>query len=80
MTLEWCTPLPEKFAVRLVGCAFGPNIGREFVMHVGDNRRRFILGASAEERVLEFSNPRRASLSENRYSVSRLAEGVGAEL
>jgi phosphoglycerol transferase len=58
VTLQWVEPLPEKFAVRLVAQAFGPNVGKEFVAHVGDKAIRFTLGASAEARVLEFSNPK----------------------
>jgi phosphoglycerol transferase len=58
VTLEFSKPLPEKFAVHLVASAFGPNVGKEFVAHVGDSGARFTLSASPEERVLEFSNPK----------------------
>jgi phosphoglycerol transferase len=59
-TLEFSAPLPEKFAVHLVAHAFGPNVGKEFVARVGDSAAKFTLGASDEERVLEFSNPTRS--------------------
>ncbi len=58
VTLEFSEPLPEKFAVHLVAYAFGPNVRKEFVAHVGDSAIRFRLTASPEERVLEFSNPK----------------------
>lgn len=58
VTLEFSEPLPEKFTVHLVAGAFGPNVGKEFVAHVGDSAIRFTLSASPEERVLEFSNPK----------------------
>lgn len=59
ITLEFSTPLPEKFTVHLVGSAFGPNIGKEFIAHVGDEAVKFKLAASPEERVLEFNNPKK---------------------
>ncbi|MGA2025942.1 MAG: hypothetical protein ABSH17_02605, partial [Syntrophobacteraceae bacterium] len=62
VTLEFCKPLPEKFTVHLVAHAFGPNVGKEFVVHVGDNAIRFTLADSPEERVLEFSNPKRSKI------------------
>jgi len=62
VTLEFSKPLPEKFTVHLVAHAFGPNVGKEFVAHIGDNAIKFTLGASPEERVLEFSNPKRSKI------------------
>jgi phosphoglycerol transferase len=62
VTLEFSEPLPERFAVHLVAHAFGPNVGKEFVAHVGDSAVRFTLAASPEERVLEFSNPKRSKI------------------
>jgi hypothetical protein len=65
VTLEFSEPLPEKFAVHLVGAAFGPNVGKKFVAHVGDSAVRFKLAgsiASPEKLVLEFSNPKRSNI------------------
>jgi len=62
VTLEFSKPLPEKFAVHLVAHAFGPNVGKEFVAHVGDSAVRFTLAGSPEERVLEFTNPKRSRI------------------
>jgi phosphoglycerol transferase len=59
VTLEFCTPLPEKFSVHLDAGAFGPNIGKEFVAHVGDSAVGFTLPSVHAESVLNFSNPRR---------------------
>lgn len=59
VTLEFLMPLPEKFAIHLVAHAFGPNIGEEFVVHVGEITKSFTLNASREERVIEFINPQR---------------------
>jgi hypothetical protein len=58
VTLGFSEPLPEKFTVHLIARAFGPNVGKEFVAHVGDSAIRFKLAASPEERALEFSNPK----------------------
>jgi len=62
VTLEFSKPLPKKFAVHLVAGAFGPNVGKEFVARVGDSAIRFTLKASPEERVLQFTNPKRSSI------------------
>ncbi len=62
VTLEFSRPLAEKFTVHLVASAFGPNVGKEFVAHVGDSATTFTLAASPEERVLEFSNPKRSKI------------------
>jgi phosphoglycerol transferase len=59
VTLEFSMPLPEKFTVHLVAHAYGPNVGKEFLAHVGDNSIGFKLSASPEERKLKFSNPKR---------------------
>jgi phosphoglycerol transferase len=58
VTVKWMAALPKKFAVHLVANAFGPNVGKEFVAHVGDQAVRFTLGALPETRVLEFGNPK----------------------
>lgn len=58
VTLEFSIPLPEKFTVHLVAHAYGPNVGKEFMAHVGDNAIEFKLGALPEERLLKFSNPK----------------------
>jgi phosphoglycerol transferase len=62
VTLRWVKPLPRKFTVHLVAHAFGPNVGKEFVAHVGDEAARFTLGASPEAKVLEFSNPNKCRI------------------
>ena len=62
--LEFAAPLPEKFTVHLVAFAFASNVGKVFVARVGDSAAKFTLGASAEERVLEFTNPTRSPTME----------------
>ena len=59
VVIEFSKPLPEKFTINLVAHAFGPNVGKEFVAHVGASAISFKLAASPELRVLEFSNPQR---------------------
>jgi phosphoglycerol transferase len=56
VTLEFAMPLPEKFAIQLVARAFGPNVGKEFMVHVGGITKNFKLNASHERRVIEFVN------------------------
>ncbi len=60
VTLEFYKPLPEKFTVHLVACAYGLNVEKVFVAHVGDSAVGFTLTGSPEERVLEFTNPKRS--------------------
>ena len=62
VTLEFTTPLPEHFMMYLLAGAFGTNIGKEFVARVGDNAIRFTLGASPEEKVIDFSNLKRSRI------------------
>jgi phosphoglycerol transferase len=62
VTLEFVMPLPAKFTVHLVAGAFGPNVGKEFVAHVGDCAVRFTLKALLEERELPFDNPQRSRI------------------
>lgn len=50
-------PFPAKFELRLRAHAFGGNAGKEFVVQVGNEERRFTLGAQNELKVLELSNP-----------------------
>ena len=50
VTLEFSMPPPEKFTVHLVVNAFGPNIGKEFVAHVGDSAIGFTLGHRLKRR------------------------------
>jgi len=65
VSLEFSKPLPERFSVRLVADAFGPNVGKEFVAHVGNSAVRFTWeakqGAVPEEKVLKFTNPGKSS-------------------
>lgn len=60
VTFEFSTPLPEKFIINLTANAFGPNIGKDFVAHVGDNAIKFKLAASPEEKILEFNNQQKS--------------------
>lgn len=58
VTLEFEKPLPEKFELHLWAFTFGPFVGKEYVAHVGNSSRTFILGAATKEkRVIEFTNP-----------------------
>jgi len=62
VTFEFSSPLPEHFRVHLTASAFAKNVGKEFVAHVGDHAVRFTLSALLEGRVLEFNNPKKASI------------------
>jgi len=61
VTFEFSAPLPERFIVHLVAYAYGPNIGKDFFVQVGESKTKFVLGATPEERVFEITNPNRLS-------------------
>ena len=60
--LEFSKPLPDKFNIHLIANAFGQNAGKEFVARVGESAIRFTLGATTEEKLLEFNNPSKAKI------------------
>ncbi|PLC55484.1 hypothetical protein CR155_00015 [Pollutimonas nitritireducens] len=61
VTLEFATPLPEKFDVRLIARAYGPNVNKDFVASVGESVSRFSLNSTEQqEKVLSFTNPKRS--------------------
>lgn len=60
VTFEFSMPLPEKFELQLVAHAFATNVGKEFVVRLGDEERRFTLGSGNEARVIEMVNPKGA--------------------
>lgn len=52
--LEFKTSLPEEFTVKLEAAAFGPNVGKDILVHVGNITKSFVLDSEAEEIVLSF--------------------------
>ncbi len=54
--LEFNFPLPKRFSLHISASAFGPNVGKEFVVKVGAERESFVLGARRSEVVLGFDN------------------------
>lgn len=62
VTIEFSRPLPKKFSINLTGHAFGPNIDKEFIAHVGDNSLGFTLGSKDSEKELNIDNPGRSNV------------------
>ncbi|MBC7597874.1 MAG: hypothetical protein H7238_02525, partial [Polaromonas sp.] len=62
VTIEFAQPLPEHLYLRLTAQAFGPNIGKEFVAHVGDSGARFTLHGDADSKILQLENPAKSSV------------------
>jgi hypothetical protein len=52
--LEFVTPLPKKFIVRMNAMAFGPNTEKPFAMAAGNAKNYFRLSAIPEEVELPF--------------------------
>lgn len=57
VAFDFSQALPARFELRLRAHAFAGNAGKDFVARVAGQSVRFQLGASDEDRVLEFSNP-----------------------
>jgi hypothetical protein len=55
---DFSTALPEKFELQLRAHAFGTNVGKEFVVQVGDEEGRFKLSSGTEALAIELSNPK----------------------
>jgi phosphoglycerol transferase len=53
VTLRFAQPLPERLALFINGRAFGPNVGKDFVLAVGGASRTFRLPASEQEVYLQ---------------------------
>lgn len=54
---EFLNPLPEKFTVRITAGAFGPNVGEDFIIQVGNNSTKFKLTSLPEEKIFNFNSP-----------------------
>lgn len=57
LSLEFATPLPARFTLVFTANAFGPNVGKTFVVHAGSQEARFTLGTQLAEQRIELSNP-----------------------
>ncbi len=53
LELELAKPLPKALRVRITAHAFGPNVGRAFVLSVGARQRSFQLTAARQELTLD---------------------------
>jgi hypothetical protein len=53
VTLRFAQPLPRRLALFINGRAFGPNVGKDFVLAVGGASRSFRLPASEQEIYLQ---------------------------
>jgi phosphoglycerol transferase len=60
IVLEFASPLPWRFVLRLRARAFGPNAGAEFRVRAGGDEAPFALGDAVEERRIMLDNPGRA--------------------
>ena len=77
--LSICRASSREFAVHLVAHAFAADVRKDFVARVGIARPNVTLGNSAEERVLQFSNPTRSKTIEIENSGAGLAKIPGLQ-
>lgn len=61
VVLAFSRPLPNAFNIRLTAHAFGPNIGKDFILRVGNDAVRFKLAEQDQEQLLQIDNPEAAS-------------------
>lgn len=54
--MEFVKPLPKLLTLTVNANGFGPNIGQDLVVQVGNERQSFKLGASPAEGKLQFNN------------------------
>ncbi len=52
--MHFAQALPKSLTVLIKARAIGPNVGQDFVMQVGDQRKTFRLAESEQERLLRF--------------------------
>jgi phosphoglycerol transferase len=66
LTIEFLQSLPRKFKVILSAYAYGENVGKEFIAHVGDSSIKFTIqstpGKSPDIVSLEFENPNQSNI------------------
>jgi phosphoglycerol transferase len=81
VTLQFSRPLPEKFEVHLIAHAFGQNIGKEFIAHVGAGEVKFTLGATPEKKIIRMSNPTGQNIIKINipFPVSPKESGLGSD-
>lgn len=65
--LTFVTPLPANAVVELVSHAFGPNIGRDVTVHVGDQEQHFL--AKAEESATRLNFHTDGSIHTIRFTI-----------
>jgi phosphoglycerol transferase len=61
VSLDFARPLPEKFRLHLKASAFGPNIGKDFILHAGESQKAFTLTDQAADLVFDIDNTLRAT-------------------
>jgi hypothetical protein len=54
VTLRFAKPFPKALSLVLKANAFGPNVGQDFYVSVGGQRRAFTLGGENQERYFQF--------------------------
>ncbi len=61
MSLDFPRPLPDRYRLRLQAIAFGPNSGKDFILHAGSERKTFKLSDQATDLAFEIDNTLRSS-------------------
>jgi phosphoglycerol transferase len=79
VVLEFATPLPRQFVLRLSAHAFGPNTQGIFEVSVGPSTHAFVLSEQTEERLFTFQNIEQAKIIKIKvpYPVSLRSLGIG---
>ena len=62
--LQFTKPLPRKFNLVIDARAFGPNVGKEFQVRLGQNLDSFTLGSNFEKKIIPIFNPQKLNTLE----------------
>lgn len=55
VVIELVDPLPAKFTIELKAAAFVPNVGKPFIMTIGETQRNFVLDTGNPEKMKDVS-------------------------
>lgn len=62
VVMEFSSPLPEKFNLRFMAHAFGTNVGEQFWVQVGSEKKFFTLTSADQEISIPIDNPTNSKL------------------
>lgn len=56
VVLSFIDPLPPRFELQIVASPYGPNMGKDFIVRVGDSVQSFVLTGNDQRKIMQFTN------------------------